>query len=59
MADKSKAAAIKDEVIAFLEEQRLYFKGLNGLKEIQDESERIRRSYESEESGRCDEASGD
>ncbi len=37
MADKSKAAAIKDEVIAFLEEQRLYFKGLNELKEIQDE----------------------
>jgi len=37
MADKSKAVAIRDEVTVFLEEQRLYFKGLRVSKEIEDE----------------------
>lgn len=41
MADKSKAEEIKDEVAAYLEEQRLYFKKLSTWKEIEDE--RLRR----------------
>lgn len=37
MTDKSKAAAIKDEVTEYLEAQRLYFKKLKTWKEIEDE----------------------
>lgn len=37
MTDQTKAEAIKDEVAAYLEDQRLYFKKLRTWKEIEDE----------------------
>ena len=37
MTDKSKEAAIKDEIVAYLEEQRLSFRKLKTWKEIEDE----------------------
>ena len=44
MTDKSKAAAIKDEVIAFLEEQRLYFMHRRATHEQEMYDERIRQA---------------
>lgn len=49
MTDKTKAAAIKNEVDAYLEDQRLYFKKLKTWKEIEDE--RLHRAENEQHEG--------